>query len=266
MLKQDINSIPGFNYDLKLYNSLSFPILHIHRSAEIILPLEGSAKVTVGNTDFTLEAGQALLALPFVPHAFTSDGAKLAVCVFSKDCARDFYDRLGNRRSNRPVFRPSAAAVKYLFEQFDFGRKVSAGTVSEAKGVSELAVTSVLYAVLESFLTQVEFDSEPGIYEKLLDYISLHYAEELTLSSIAEVFGYEPHYLSRLISRCTQMNLRSIINSCRIESAKDKLKNSKSITDAALTCGFGSLRSFDRVFRELVGMSPGEWLRQHRKR
>ena len=262
MLTQDINSVPGFNYDLRLYNSLSFPTLHIHRSAEIILPLEGSARVTVGNTDFTLEAGQALLALPFAPHAFIVDCAKLAVCVFSKDCARDFYDRLGNRRSIRPVFRPSTAAVKYLIDQLDFGRTIPAGTVSEADGVSELAVTSVLYAVLESFLTQVEFDSEPGIYEKLLDYISLHYAEELTLSSIAAVFGYEPHYLSRLIGRCTQMNLRSIINSCRIESAKDKLKSSMSITDAALSCGFGSLRSFDRVFREFVGMSPGEWLRQ----
>ena len=265
MLIQDKNSIPGFKYDLKLYHSASFPTLHIHRNSEIILPLEGSVTVTAGNTDYTLEAGQAFLALPFVPHAFMADGAKLAVCVFSRDCARDFYDCLGNRRSMYPVFRPSAAALQYLIERLHFGRMIPAGTVSEADGISDLAVTSVLYAVLESFLSQAALESEPSICEKLLDYISLHYAEELTLSSIAAVFGYEPHYMSRIISRCTQMNLRSIINSCRIESAKDKLKSSMSITDTALSCGFGSLRSFDRVFRELVGMSPMEWLKQNRR-
>lgn len=264
MLTQDSNSAPGFSYDLRLYDSLSFPTLHVHRSAELILPIEGCAKVTVGNREYTLGTGYALLVLPFVPHAFEAEDAKLVVCVFSRECARDFYEYLGNRRCGDPIFQPSGAAVKYLVERLGFYRTTDRGSVYQKNDLPPLAVTSVLSAVLGSFLVQVKFDSEPGISEKLLDYISLHSAEDLTLRSLAAAFGYEPHYLSRILGRCTGMNFRALVNSCRVEAAKELMTCGTPITEAALSTGFGSLRTFDRVFQEFVGMSPGKWVRQVR--
>lgn len=261
MLTQDINSSSGFNFDFKLYDSVSFPTIHIHRSAELIISLDKIATVTIGSHKYLLEPGNAMLALPFIPHAFESENAKLAVCVFSKDCARDFYEYLGERRCSEALFRPSSAALQYFTAQLSFDRETECGRVLDANEIDQLTVTAVLSAILGSFLTQVTFDSTPGIGEKLLDHISLHSTEELTLNSLAAEFGYEPHYLSRIIGRLTGMNFRSLVNACRIEHAKELLKQSSTITEAALSSGFGSLRTFDRVFKESVGMSPGDWIR-----
>lgn len=144
MLTQDENSAAGFRYDLRLYDSFSFPTLHVHRSAELILPIEGSADVTVGNHEYTLEKDRALLVLPFVPHAFESDNAKLIVCVFSRECARDFYEYLGKRRCSDPIFQPSSAAVRYLVEQLGFYRKTNRKSVYQNNDLPPLTVTSVL--------------------------------------------------------------------------------------------------------------------------
>ena len=255
------DSVPGFSYNLRLYDSLSFPTLHVHRSAELILPIEGRAKVTVGSHEYSLETGYALLVLPLVPHAFESENAKLIVCDFSRECVRDFYEYLGNRRFSDPIFRPSGAAVKYLVERLGFCRKTDKGNVYQQDDLPSLTVTSVLSALLGSFLMQVKFDSEPDIGEKLLDYISLHSAEDLTLRSLAATFGYEPHYLSRILGRCTGMNFRALVNSCRIETAIELMGYGTPITKAALSSGFGNLRTFDRVFQEFTGMSPEKWAR-----
>lgn len=259
MYSQDKNSTPGFNYDFRIYNAYSFPTPHIHKSAELILPLSGRGEVLIGNRNFTLNEGEAALALPFVPHSFESGSSKLAVCVFSEDCAPRFYKRLGSKRSGSPVFRPTAAAICYFLNAFEADRQIPAGSTARLTAAGELSVTAALYALLDRFLSDVSFDSEPGIYEKLLDYISEHSSEDLTLASIAAKFGYEPHYLSRLFRRFTDLNLRALINSCRVESAKELLKSDATITEIALSCGFGSVRNFNRVFAKLCKMSPGNW-------
>lgn len=260
MYSQNENSTPGLNYDLRLYNSFSFPDEHIHRNSELIIALSGRASVTVGNKRFELENGEAALALPFTPHSFIADNSELAVCVFSNDCVPRFFERLGTKRSGRPIFRTSAASLEYfrnLFSEF---------FPTENRGVTpisapELSVIALLYALLERFLADVSFDSEPLIYEKLLDYISRHSSEELTLDSIANFFGYEPHYLSRLLRSSTDLNLRTLINFFRVESAKELLLTDLTITDVALSCGFGSVRSFNRVFKKLCHTTPSEFLR-----
>ena len=259
MYSQDENSTPGFNYDFRIYNAYSFPTPHIHKSAELILSISGEAEVGLGNKNFTLSKGKAALALPFTPHSFEAGNSKLAVCVFSEDCAPGFYKRLGDKRSGSPVFRPDAAAISYFLNVFEADRETPPGSVVRLKTPGELSVTSTLYALLDRFLSDVSFDSEPGIYEKLLAYISEHASEDLTLTSIAAEFGYEPHYLSRLFGQFTNLNLRTLINSCRVESAKELLKSDATITEIALSCGFGSVRNFNRVFAKLCKMSPGDW-------
>ena len=95
------------------------------------------------------------------------------------------------------------------------------------------------------------------ILHQMLDYITNHFKEDITLKSIAHDLGYEPHYLSRIFGNRTGVNLRNYINQYRIDYAKYMLSESKEpITDIALSSGFGTIRNFNRVFLEHVGTTP----------
>lgn len=95
------------------------------------------------------------------------------------------------------------------------------------------------------------------IIHLMLRYISEHFRENITLGEMAETFGYEAHYLSRVFSSSVNINLRKYINQYRVDYAKYLLSETEqSITDVAMNSGFQSIRNFNRVFSEFEGISP----------
>lgn len=48
----------------------------------------------------------------------------------------------------------------------------------------------------------------------------------------------------------------------RVEHAANELKNTSSkVTDIAIDCGFNNIRTFNRVFKEITGCTPSEFLK-----
>ena len=71
--------------------------------------------------------------------------------------------------------------------------------------------------------------------------------------------------LSRVFSRTFHTNFNRYLNELRLSTALSLLENPKeTITDAALSAGFTSLRTFNRVFGERFHMPPREY-RKERK-
>jgi transcriptional regulator GlxA family with amidase domain len=58
------------------------------------------------------------------------------------------------------------------------------------------------------------------------------------------------------------MNFRKLINSLRVDHAKNLLISQKfKMIDVAYECGFTGDRTFYRAFGEITGMSPTEYRR-----
>lgn len=94
-------------------------------------------------------------------------------------------------------------------------------------------------------------------------YIQTNYAKELTLEEIACHCGYAEYYLSRKFSKETGMKLGDYIHSVRIDAAKTMLlTTSKEIQEISDSLHFGNRNHFDRVFRQLVGISPARYREQ----
>ncbi len=264
MLTQKENSLPGFRQNLHLYADHSFPILHIHRSAELIYVDSGEVKLTTGETDTMLHPGEAALVLPFIPHRFRCQSARFLVHVFSHELAVDFYRYLNNRGTTSPVFCPGTLAIDYYkrtlsLEKTDY---ISGSEVNHPLPMEEYATISALSAILYSFLTQVSFTEgkENAFRQELMGYLETHFQEEVTLVGLATHFGYEPHYFSRLFRRTTGLGLHTLLNCLRLEEAKNLLSVGElSMTEIAMKCGFGTLRSFDRLFLDAEGCAPSAW-------
>lgn len=95
---------------------------------------------------------------------------------------------------------------------------------------------------------------------KIIEYVSENISENITLGDIADSFGYERHYFSSLFHECFSMNFKSFINIFRVENACRLLSDkSLNITHIASECGFGSIRNFNRIFKNMCGITPGEY-------
>lgn len=101
--------------------------------------------------------------------------------------------------------------------------------------------------------------------EKAITYIRLHHSEQITLEKIADIAGFSPSYFSQTFHRLTGIGFLKYLQIVRIDAAIHKLqKENTRILDIALDTGFSNIRSFNRVFKELTGLTPMEFLKKHR--
>lgn len=95
------------------------------------------------------------------------------------------------------------------------------------------------------------------------NYIQMNYMKELTLEEIARHCGYAEYYLSRKFTKETGIKLSEYIHRVRIDAAKTMLlTTSKEIQEISEDLHFGNRSHFDRVFRQLTGISPARFREQ----
>lgn len=105
--------------------------------------------------------------------------------------------------------------------------------------------------------------SDNGMVCAVLDYCRNNYRQHITLQSTADALFISRSYLSHIFCEKIKINFRDYINMLRINDAQSMLENGGiSITETAVQCGFGSIRTFNRTFLKYIGMSPGEYAKR----
>lgn len=95
------------------------------------------------------------------------------------------------------------------------------------------------------------------------NFIEAHLYEELTLDTIAAHVNLSKFHLLRIWKGATATGLMEYVRRRRIAaSLADLLNRRKSIDAIAAEYGFGSERTFDRLFKEEFGTTPARWRRQ----
>jgi two-component system response regulator YesN len=100
---------------------------------------------------------------------------------------------------------------------------------------------------------------------RIAEYIDQHLDEDLSLTRLAEVGGFNASYLSRLFKQTYRINILEFIFQRRIQYAKKLLETSNlMIQEIAVKTGYQSANSFARMFRKATGYSPAEYREFHK--
>lgn len=128
---------------------------------------------------------------------------------------------------------------------------------------AENVCNALAKALLAELSRQCEKAEEPQKSKRLADlfgYVDLHFTEDLSLSVLAEYFGYNPKYLSRVFKREKGKGLSFYLTEKRVEKAKGMLSSGTlPVKEVALRCGFSDEYYFMRVFRKKTGLSPSAY-------
>ena len=93
-----------------------------------------------------------------------------------------------------------------------------------------------------------------------MEYIRAHYAERLTLCDVADHVYVSQWHLSKLISRYTRQSFFALLNTVRIEKAKELLAYpSLRVCEVSELVGFTDATHFSRTFKKLTGQSANEY-------
>src|SRR5690625_577176 len=88
---------------------------------------------------------------------------------------------------------------------------------------------------------------------------------DLTLPKLAEELDLSTHHLSQVINEMHGKNFFNFINKYRVAEVKRKIQDPEfqnySLLGIAYESGFNSKSAFNRVFKNVTGMTPSEYRR-----
>lgn len=127
---------------------------------------------------------------------------------------------------------------------------------------------------LEHRQTETEIPDDPSAageefylnaWRPVLEYIVRNYAEEISLSKLAEQFHFSPSYLSKSIKKATGYSFVQFLTAIRVYYAGIALRNSnKKISEICMDVGLPNEQYFSQLFRNYFGVTPNAY-RKHQE-
>lgn len=103
------------------------------------------------------------------------------------------------------------------------------------------------------------------IISKAVDYISKVPERPVKIEELARMCHISETHFRRVFGECMQMTPVEYINRVRVRRACDALERTNySIGDIAAGTGFGTVSTFNRNFRQIMGVSPHQWRKNAR--
>lgn len=273
--KYDFDKASSFN--MSFGSQKTSHDMHWHSYGEIILVGPGTPQIyNVNQKQYELARGDIVLIWPMEMHAIIdADLSRTTNIHFANAFFNSLFDlqRIMHyfrnldviRKETHPevasLFEKTIARMSEIFLSEDVNRELKCSML-----VMQLAL--ILDQHHEEFYDELDTEakrtSNMDVMSRMItvtDYIKNNLtADDLSQGAMAEMAGVSREYFSRIFKNVTGKNYNKWLNMIRLEKATELLAmNSRTLTEVAMLSGFKSMPSFNRVFRNEKGMSPGEY-------
>ena len=241
---------------------------HLHHSIEFVYITEGELALGVGQELHPMAEGDLAVVFPGLVHHYQvfAEGRNTACHIVAAPAlAPDYWNDLASLCPRCPVLAADTLhpdipyAIRALREDFG-GRRNASGVLTDrdVRATAQALVTLLLSRCFPHFeLTDKSSVGSQDLIYRTVSYVSEHFLEPMTLTSMAHDLGVSPYALSRIFSGTFHRNFNQYLNEFRLDYACTLLRHTdRPVTDICFDAGFESQRTFNRCFQAQYHMSP----------
>lgn len=274
------NFCKDFIVDFHQNASWKMDKFHFHDTYEILLCLSDGGEFFVGESTYPIKRGGLLVfnnmdlhrsaggSVPnyerFVMHFIPEYAAGLS--TQQTNLLRCFEHPVGSYNGNVHL---SEEQTQALIRRFKAAQQVGCqGEYGDDLRRQMTFIDLLLY--VNSLYDHVHDDAVIAQKESfhkvqpILIYVQQNYQNPITLDSIAQQFYMSKYYLCHVFKDVTGFGLNEYIINLRILKARELLRQSISVQQVGEIVGFSNNSHFIRTFKNMVGVSPGQYSHRYR--
>ncbi|KQX51495.1 response regulator transcription factor [Paenibacillus sp. Root444D2] len=105
----------------------------------------------------------------------------------------------------------------------------------------------------------ISVSSNEPLLKQIMDFVERHYAENLKLDTLAELFNYTSGYLGKIFKNYTGAHFHTYLDQIRIQKAIELLGEGHKVHQVATRVGYANADYFHSKFKKYVGESPSSY-------
>lgn len=225
-----------------------------HSQVELLYVLEGVVELSIEQHAVTLHPGDLCLIFPNVLHSITHQASHKYLLNADPSLLPELLNTLSANVPVQPVLRREdvPSIVPLLLAR-------CVELKAENTQLLLAHIRSILCEILP-LLTLSPRTEAISLPQQIVAAILAHFRENLSLDMLAQQLGYNKHHISHVIGNTFGCNFRTLLNSYRIQAAREMLlHSSKSISQITFDCGFQTQSAFNRAFLHTCGVTPSEF-------
>jgi len=238
---------------------------HWHKEIEIVFLLSGELLITIDDAKHYLKAGDIILINSNQIHSIKGNNDLTYVLqiipeVISRIHGSEELHHFNLNTIGVSLERKSFDSIKYILAKIGI-------ELTKKKEGYQFFLWSYVYELVGHIFRQCPYEvvengtKTEGLRKvsSIINYIKDNYAQDLSISTIAEALDMSELTLSNFFKEKTGLSVLFYLQITRINQAKTLLRSDAPIVDIAQECGFNSIPTFYRTFKKITGLSPNEY-------
>lgn len=244
---------------------------HWHNEYEMIGILKGTINIRVSSESITLNEGDIFLVNSRVIHAIRCVEDEKNLCMILQ-MSPELFASEENENSDIRFYLDSTQKDEAPECGFAYFYRKLAQLVYESLKEdrhSPFRIRAQVCAMIADLFDYVIYDvqfrdpvsqNQQELVVSVIEYLEKYLEEDSIVDMACRQFGLSRKSLDRVLKTMTGVTGKEILENLRVERAKTLLKNTdKNMNYILDSCGFGSEKTFYRVFRRETGLTPNEF-------
>ena len=215
----------------------------------IVTKYEGETIYTSGNNQYFSDKDHFII----LPKGCTYDWLCVSAghfCIVEFECEVTYTDIISIHVKN-------GEKIIKMFKELERKRNLKS-PMNELESIHD--TYSIILALAKAQTEQYRPSKQQQKIAPALEYISVHYNENITNDTLAAVSNMSTVYFRKLFTSTMGVSPITYVHQFRIKKAKEMLRSDfTSLSDVAQSLGYSSLYDFSRDFKKHTGVAPSKY-------
>ena len=239
---------------------------HTHDYFHLVDIIEGPINFVLGDEEHILKKGDMILVHKGVNHSFRNENDEtvsfneIKFTVLSQPI-----NKMLSITEGKVIHDEFASSlVTLIANEYRLNCNLKDDAAQSALKTLVMHLTAEARRETQAEAGVIDTSGFSKLSKRVIEYLTFHYPENLSLGDISEGVGITKNYLCNAFKNNTGITIIECLNMIRIRKAAEQIVYSDlPLSQVAQMCGYVSVSHFNRVFMRYMGLPPGQCRRAY---